>query len=183
MVTEAVSIALPPIVSREEWQATRDALLVKEKAHTRAKDALGAERRRLPMVEITTPYPFQGETGPATLLDLFEGRQQLIVQHFMVGPDWEKGCPGCTAAVNDIRNDNPHPYKPNFFANRCKARSSSDGISDASAFSAHATTAASTGRAPASSTRAAASTALAGARFAASVSCNCPTTDTATPHR
>jgi predicted dithiol-disulfide oxidoreductase (DUF899 family) len=102
LVTEAVSIALPSIASREEWQAARDALLVKEKAHTRAKDALGAERRRLPMVEITTPYTFQGETGPTTLPDLFEGRQQLIVQHFMFGPDWEKGCPGCTASVNDI---------------------------------------------------------------------------------
>jgi predicted dithiol-disulfide oxidoreductase (DUF899 family) len=61
MAAEAVSTALPPIVSREEWQAVRDALLVKEKAHTRAKDALSAERRRLPMVEVTAPIPSTGK--------------------------------------------------------------------------------------------------------------------------
>jgi predicted dithiol-disulfide oxidoreductase (DUF899 family) len=99
--TDVIS-AFPPVVSRSEWQAARDALLVKEKAHTRAKDALSAERRRLPMVEVTTPYAFEGPTGPVTFAELFEGRQQLIVQHFMFGPDWEKGCPSCTATVNEL---------------------------------------------------------------------------------
>ena len=102
MATDVARMALPPIVSREEWQAARDSLLVKEKAHTRAKDALSAERRRLPMVEVDAGYRFDGPEGEVTLLDLFEGRRQLIVQHFMFHPDWEKGCPGCTSSVNDI---------------------------------------------------------------------------------
>ena len=102
VATDIAQTALPPIVSREEWQAARDALLVKEKAHTRAKDALSAERRRLPMVEVDGSYLFDGPEGERTLLELFDGRRQLIVQHFMFHPDWDKGCPGCTASVNDI---------------------------------------------------------------------------------
>jgi predicted dithiol-disulfide oxidoreductase (DUF899 family) len=76
--------------------------MVKEKAHTRAKDALSAERRRLPMVEIETGYRFQGPEGEVSLVDLFEGRRQLIVQHVMFHPDWENGCPDCTFSVNNI---------------------------------------------------------------------------------
>ncbi len=79
----------------------RDRLLEKEKAHTRAKDAISAERRRLPMVEIDTDYLFDGPQGEASLVDLFEGRRQLIVQHFMFHPDWEAGCPSCTSSVNE----------------------------------------------------------------------------------
>ena len=94
--------ALPPIVSREEWQAAREQLLAKEKAHTRAGDALAAERRRMPMVEITTPYVFQGEHDDARLIDLFEGRSQLIIQHFMFGPDWDEGCDGCSMLADHI---------------------------------------------------------------------------------
>lgn len=101
-MTDAITKALPPIVSREEWQAARDRLLAKEKAHTRAGDALAAERRRMPMVEITTPYVFEGEHGQARLIDLFEGRSQLIVQHFMFGTDWEEGCDGCSMLANHI---------------------------------------------------------------------------------
>ena len=101
-MTETVYTAMPPIVPRDEWQVARDALMAKEKAHTRAKDALSAERRRLPMVEITTDYRFDGPTGEVPLADLFEGRRQLIVQHFMFHPDWEKGCPSCTFSVNNI---------------------------------------------------------------------------------
>lgn len=71
--------ALPKIVPPAEWQAARDRLLVREKAHTRASDAIAAERRRLPMVEITKPYIFDGTDGKASLLDLFEERRQLIV--------------------------------------------------------------------------------------------------------
>ena len=98
--------AHPPIVSQAEWQAARDALLVKEKAATRARDALAAERRRLPMTPIDTPYVFDSPEGPRTLNDLFEGRRQLIVYHFMYAPGvggWpEAGCPGCSWFVDQI---------------------------------------------------------------------------------
>ncbi len=100
--TGTVYAARPPVVSREEWQAARDTLLVKEKAHTRAKDALSAERRRLPMVRIEADYVFDGPDGEVSLVDLFAGRRQLIVQHFMFHPDWENGCPSCTFSVNNI---------------------------------------------------------------------------------
>jgi predicted dithiol-disulfide oxidoreductase (DUF899 family) len=77
-------------------------LLAKEKEATRRRDALSAERRRLPMVEIDKEYTFAGPRGSATLPDLFEGRHQLIVQHFMFGPDWEVGCPSCSAGADEI---------------------------------------------------------------------------------
>jgi predicted dithiol-disulfide oxidoreductase (DUF899 family) len=93
---------MPPIVSRSEWQKARADLLVREKELTRLKDSVSAARRRLPMVEITTPYTFDTEAGPASLLDLFDGRKQLIVQHFMFGPDWEEGCDGCSLMADHI---------------------------------------------------------------------------------
>jgi predicted dithiol-disulfide oxidoreductase (DUF899 family) len=96
------STALPPVVSREEWQIARDALLVKEKAHTRAGDAVSAARRRLPMVKMEKDYRFEGPNGEVPFLDLFEGRKQLIIQHFMYGPDWDAGCPSCTATTNQF---------------------------------------------------------------------------------
>lgn len=93
---------LPAIVSAEEWQAALEAFLVKEKAHTRARDALNAERRRLPMVKVEKEYTFQGADGPATLVDLFEGRRQLIIYHFMYGPDDEEACSGCSMFVDNM---------------------------------------------------------------------------------
>jgi predicted dithiol-disulfide oxidoreductase (DUF899 family) len=100
------SKALPRIVSPTEWQAARESLLVKEKAATRAGDALAAERRRLPMVRIEKDYVFEGSDGEANLLDLFEGRRQLIIYHFMFAPvveGWpEAGCPGCSFFVDQI---------------------------------------------------------------------------------
>lgn len=87
---------LPHAVSLEDWQAALDQLLIKEKELTRARDALNAERRKLPMVKVEKPYLFEGKTGTASLLDLFEGRRQLIVYHFMFGPDWRAGCDGCS---------------------------------------------------------------------------------------
>ncbi len=87
---------LPKAVSAEAWQAALDQLLVKEKELTRARDALNAERRRLPMVKVEKNYTVRGENGAATLLDLFEGRHQLIVYHFMFSPDWKAGCDGCS---------------------------------------------------------------------------------------
>ncbi len=99
-------ISLPPIVSPAEWQAAHDALLATEKAATRARDALAAERRRQPMVRIDKPYVFEGPAGTVSLLDLFEGRRQLILYHFMFGPGvhgWpEAGCPGCSMFVDQV---------------------------------------------------------------------------------
>jgi predicted dithiol-disulfide oxidoreductase (DUF899 family) len=93
---------LPPVVSEAEWRAAREELLVKEKEATGARDALAAERRRLPMVEIEKDYVFDGPAGKASLLDLFEGRRQLIVYHFMFGPNQDEGCDGCSMFVDQI---------------------------------------------------------------------------------
>jgi predicted dithiol-disulfide oxidoreductase (DUF899 family) len=96
----------PPIVSRDEWQHARDQLLVKEKAATHAKDAVAAERRRLPMVRIEKDYVFDSPDGKLSLLDLFEGRRQLIIYHFMFAPNvdgWPSaGCPGCSMVIDHI---------------------------------------------------------------------------------
>jgi predicted dithiol-disulfide oxidoreductase (DUF899 family) len=89
-------------VSAGEWQAARDELLAKEKEATRARDALAAERRRLPMVEIDENYVFDGSAGKASLLDLFDGRRQLIVYHFMFGPNQDEGCDGCSMVVDNL---------------------------------------------------------------------------------
>jgi predicted dithiol-disulfide oxidoreductase (DUF899 family) len=93
--------ALPTVVTAEEWQVARDELLAAEKAATRSLDALAARRRRLPMVRFATEYRFDSPSGPRTLLDLFEGRDQLAAYQFMdVGPDGY--CPGCTAFTNNV---------------------------------------------------------------------------------
>lgn len=92
----------PEIVSQEEWQRAQDRHLKLEKGLTRMRDAVSASRKRLPMVEVTTPYVFQGVDGPATLLDLFQGKRQLILQHFMFHPDWEEGCDGCSMMADHV---------------------------------------------------------------------------------
>jgi len=92
----------PRIVSRDEWLAARRELLAKEKALTRAHDALSAERRTLPMVRVDKSYVFDTPDGPKTLAELFDGRSQLVVYHFMMGPDWEEGCPSCSLLVDHI---------------------------------------------------------------------------------
>lgn len=84
------------IVSREEWIEARRVLLEKEKAHLRAQDEIARQRRELPWVRIDKDYAFEGPDGRETLADLFAGRSQLIVKHFMFGPDWEEGCVGCS---------------------------------------------------------------------------------------
>jgi len=96
------TMTLPRISSREEWLDARKELLAKEKEMTRARDALSAERRRLPMVEIAKPYVFEGPGGEASLLDLFEDRSQLIVGHFMFDPSWEEGCSSCSAGADEM---------------------------------------------------------------------------------
>jgi predicted dithiol-disulfide oxidoreductase (DUF899 family) len=95
-------ITLPQVVSRDEWLIARKALLAKEKEATRARDALNVERRRLPMVKIEKDYIFEGPDGKASLLDLFEGRHQLIIYHFMFGPSWEQGCPSCSGWADEL---------------------------------------------------------------------------------
>lgn len=94
--------ALPPVVTREEWQIGRARLLAQEKALTHLKDAVSAQRRRLPMVEVNAGYVFEGEDGSVTLLDLFEGRRQLILHHFMFGTDWDEGCVGCSMMADHM---------------------------------------------------------------------------------
>jgi predicted dithiol-disulfide oxidoreductase (DUF899 family) len=101
-MSERSDMNLPPVVTAEEWQVARDALLAKEKEATRARDALAAERRRLPRVRIDKDYVFDGPAGKATLVDLFEGRGQLLLYHFMFGPNQEAGCDGCSMFVDQI---------------------------------------------------------------------------------
>ncbi|WP_433384031.1 DUF899 domain-containing protein [Actinoplanes sp. CA-142083] len=93
---------LPTIVSRDEWEAARRELLRSEKEALRAKDALNTRRRELPMVRVEKDYRFEGPDGPVRLIDLFDGQQQLVVQHFMFHPDWEDGCSSCTAGVDEL---------------------------------------------------------------------------------
>jgi predicted dithiol-disulfide oxidoreductase (DUF899 family) len=95
-------MTLPRITTRAEWLAARKRLLEAEKELTRRRDALNVERRNLPMVEIEKNYVFEGANGAARLVDLFEGRPQLIVYHFMFDPRWDDGCPSCTAGTDEI---------------------------------------------------------------------------------
>jgi predicted dithiol-disulfide oxidoreductase (DUF899 family) len=103
----------PPIVSPQDWEAARQELLVKEKELTRARDALAAERRRMPWMAVEKEYRFEGPDGPASLLDLFEGRRQLIMYRFFYAPDVtttpvaggsypERGCIGCSMVADQI---------------------------------------------------------------------------------
>jgi predicted dithiol-disulfide oxidoreductase (DUF899 family) len=95
-------MSLPQVVSREDWLAARTELLAREKELTRARDALTAARRRLPMVPVEKDYRFEGPEGKVGLADLFEGRHQLIVGHFMFDPDWDDGCPSCSAGADEM---------------------------------------------------------------------------------
>ncbi len=102
MISQDTKTALPRIVSADEWKAARAALLVKEKAYMKEGDSLAAERRRLPMFEITTPYEFDSTEGKVTLLDLFQDRSQLIIYHFMFAPGDGEGCPGCSMVTDHM---------------------------------------------------------------------------------
>ena len=103
---------LPPIVSPKEWEAAREKLLVKEKEVTRARDALAAERRRMPWMAVEKEYRFEGPNGPASLADLFEGRRQLIVYRAFYAPDIttyaeggaypERACVGCSLVADQV---------------------------------------------------------------------------------
>src|SRR4030088_1355002 len=101
-----IAMKTPPIVSPHEWQAARQQLLVKEKASTRARDALAAERRRMPWMAIEKAYEFEGPQGKVSLLDLFEGRRQLIVYRAFFEPEvhgWsEHACRGCSLGADQV---------------------------------------------------------------------------------
>jgi predicted dithiol-disulfide oxidoreductase (DUF899 family) len=90
----------PPIASAEAWREQRLKLLASEKELTHHYDRVSAERRRLPMVKVEKDYVLEGPDGTVRLVDLFEGRRQLIIYHFMFAPDWEKGCGACTYFVD-----------------------------------------------------------------------------------
>jgi predicted dithiol-disulfide oxidoreductase (DUF899 family) len=96
------------IVSHDEWLVARKAHLAREKELTRLRDQLSAERRQLPWVRVDKNYIFDGPDGRQTLADLFDGRSQLIVYHFMFGPDWTEGCPSCSFLADHIDGANLH---------------------------------------------------------------------------
>ena len=96
------------IVSQDEWLVARKALLAKEKELTRARDELSRQRREMPWVKVEKTYVFDGPRGKVTLADLFEGRSQLIVQHFMLGPGWKEGCVGCSFHADHIDGARQH---------------------------------------------------------------------------
>ena len=96
------------VVSQAEWLVARKDLLAREKEFTRQRDALSAARRVLPMVKIEKEYVFEGPKAKETLIDLFDGRSQLIVYHFMFGPDWEEGCKSCSYLADHFDGANWH---------------------------------------------------------------------------
>jgi predicted dithiol-disulfide oxidoreductase (DUF899 family) len=98
----------PRIVTQDEWLAARRELLIKEKELTRARDALSAERRQLPMVKLEKSYIFETSSGPRTLAELFDGRNQLVIYHFMMGPQWEEGCPNCSMLADHLDGSRVH---------------------------------------------------------------------------
>ena len=93
---------LPQVATRDEWLNARKDLLQREKELTRKRDELNTDRRNLPMVEVEKDYVFEGPDGDVRLIDMFEGRLQLIIYHFMFDPEWEDGCPSCTAGTKEI---------------------------------------------------------------------------------
>jgi predicted dithiol-disulfide oxidoreductase (DUF899 family) len=95
-------MSFPEVTSREQWEQARVALLTREKELTRARDALNADRRRLPMVALEKEYVFDGPAGATPLAELFGDSRQLIIRHVMFDPDWDGACPGCTACVDGL---------------------------------------------------------------------------------
>jgi predicted dithiol-disulfide oxidoreductase (DUF899 family) len=96
------------IVSRAEWLEASRALLAEEKAWTHERDRLSAKRRALPWVKLEKDYVFEGVDGPVSLADLFDGRSQLIVYHFMFAPEWDEGCTGCSFVADQVEGARQH---------------------------------------------------------------------------
>ena len=107
-MTTATINARHAVVSRDQWIKARVALLAKEKALTREHDALAQHRRELPWVRVDEHYTFDTPEGPKTLADLFAGRSQLVIYHFMFGPDWKEGCPSCSYVSDHLDATLPH---------------------------------------------------------------------------
>src|SRR5260370_23880361 len=102
MATAQSKVEGPRVVSQAEWLAARKELLSKEKEFTRLRDELSRQRRELPWERVGKEYAFDGQNGKETLADLFGGKSQLIVYHFMFGPGWEEGCPSCSLLLDQI---------------------------------------------------------------------------------
>src|SRR4029079_12810211 len=98
----------PTIVSEEQWIEARKALLAKEKANTRERDALARQRRELPWVKVDKNYVFDSSQGKVSLADLFGKHSQLLIYHFMFGPDWAEGCPSCSYVCDHLNGATPH---------------------------------------------------------------------------
>src|SRR5580693_3771738 len=94
----------PKVVSEAEWIAARKELLAKEKNLTRQRDALARERSKLPWVKVDKKYSFETASGKKALAELFGGKSQLAIYHFMLGPDWEQGCPSCSLLADHLDN-------------------------------------------------------------------------------
>ena len=107
-LTADTTAATHPVVSRNRWLAERQALLAREKELTRLRDEIARDRRALPWERVDKRYVFDTPDGPATLADLFDGRRQLLVQHFMFAPGWEQGCPSCSFMADHIDGANVH---------------------------------------------------------------------------
>jgi predicted dithiol-disulfide oxidoreductase (DUF899 family) len=105
---EVATVKQARIVSKSEWLAERQELLAEEKELTHRRDALAAKRQRLPWVKLEKEYSFDTPRGKKTLAQLFDGKSQLIVYHFMFGPEWEEGCPGCSLMADSFNGNMPH---------------------------------------------------------------------------
>src|SRR5579859_3619110 len=109
MSTTSTAVATQhKVVSEEQWLAARKELLAAEKEFTRQRDALSAKRRELPWVKVEKNYVFDGPNGKQSLADLFRGKSQLIVYHFMLGPDWTEGCRSCSCLADHFDGMLPH---------------------------------------------------------------------------
>src|SRR5438445_426590 len=97
-----------PVVTSDQWLAARQQLLIQEKELTRLRDQLNRQRRDLPWEAVTKQYVFEGAGGTETLAELFDGRSQLIVYHFMFGPDWDEGCKSCSLLADHFDGANWH---------------------------------------------------------------------------
>jgi predicted dithiol-disulfide oxidoreductase (DUF899 family) len=108
MATESGTIQSARVVPHDQWVSERLAFLAREKELTRLTDELSRQRRELPWEKVTKPYVFEGPRGRETLADLFEGRGQLLVYHFMYGPDWKEGCASCSLVADHFDGTLPH---------------------------------------------------------------------------
>jgi predicted dithiol-disulfide oxidoreductase (DUF899 family) len=108
MTTQGGTIQKPRVVPHEQWVSERVAFMTKEKELTRLRDDLSRLRRELPWEKVTKPYAFDGPRGKETLADLFDGRRQLVIYHFMYAPQWEEGCPGCSFWADNFNGTDIH---------------------------------------------------------------------------